>query len=132
MSCKLIFKEKIMFLFLFRSVDFREKSALEGPNVGKDETSSLAQRGKLHVRMSDDFFRKTFRTADNRTKMSSPPSSSFDQSLSAMQTFSSSGGNLEINPVDRSDEGIYKCRVDFLQSPTRNSKVNFTVISKSF
>lgn len=39
-----------------------------------------------------------------------------------------SKARLKIQNVSREDEGAFRCRVDFVNSPTRNFKVNLTLV----
>lgn len=39
---------------------------------------------------------------------------------------------LRIKSVEEADGGIYRCRVDYFNSPTRNYRVNLTLVGSYF
>lgn len=38
--------------------------------------------------------------------------------------------HLSINEVKASDGGVYRCRVDFFNSPTKNFRVNLSLVGE--
>lgn len=38
---------------------------------------------------------------------------------------------LKIDGITEKDEGEYRCRIDYLRSPTKNLRVKLTVVGKS-
>ena len=38
--------------------------------------------------------------------------------------------HLQINEVKASDGGVYRCRVDFFNSPTKNFRVNLSLVGE--
>jgi len=70
---------------------------------------------------------------DIRDKFTDPNKSHWkDESLQGRSHFRmlSEPAMLTIDNVSEMDAGIYRCRVDFRKSPTRNSRLNLTVIGK--
>ncbi|KAL4104884.1 hypothetical protein QTP88_020160 [Uroleucon formosanum] len=70
---------------------------------------------------------------DIRGKFTDPNKSHWkDESLDGRSHFRmlSEPAMLTIDNVSEMDAGIYRCRVDFRKSPTRNSRLNLSVIGK--
>ncbi|XP_066142392.1 neural cell adhesion molecule 1 isoform X2 [Euwallacea fornicatus] len=61
-----------------------------------------------HLAMSDDLGRRVYFVADEET----------------------SRAHLRIQNVIESDQGVFRCRVDFVNSPTRNFQVNLSLIEQ--
>ncbi|XP_062564672.1 contactin-4 [Armigeres subalbatus] len=71
---------------------------------------------------------------DTRVKPNEPPSHWRDGSILEnrakfkLQERDKSRAELVINPVLKKDAGVFRCRVDFLLSPTKNSNVNLEIV----
>ncbi|MCL4148666.1 UNVERIFIED_CONTAM: hypothetical protein GTU68_010197, partial [Idotea baltica] len=68
---------------------------------------------------------------DVRELLSGEPKHWWDADLLSSRAFfnaQSSPAHLLLRHVTPRDAGLYKCRVDFQREPTRNSRVNLTVI----
>lgn len=75
----------------------------------------------------------SFFSVDIRDKFNDPNKSHWkDETLEGRSHFRtlSEPATLTIDKVTEMDGGIYRCRVDFRKSPTRNIRLNLTVIGK--
>lgn len=75
----------------------------------------------------------TFYSYDSRDKSSKEASHwSDDRTVGGRVSFELGSGKyparLTLQAVKDSDGGLYRCRVDFKKSPTRNQNVNLTVL----
>jgi hypothetical protein len=39
---------------------------------------------------------------------------------------------LSVDPLRKEDGGVYRCRVDFREAPTRNTRIKLNLISEFF
>merc|ERR1711915_673799 len=62
---------------------------------------------------------------------SAEPTFGFGQRANFRVSAAESNTALVIKDVSLMDEGVYRCRVDYRNSPTRNMKLNLTVVGKN-
>ncbi|KAK4293175.1 hypothetical protein Pmani_034111 [Petrolisthes manimaculis] len=118
------------------SVDYREQAG-GGPQVWRDNTASTAQRAHLRLAGGDvgmttgATYRPDVRThvgyggmQDGGGAMHGGHGDAGD----ADEDMSDDKSGLIVRDMDLNDTAVYRCRVDFLLSPTRNTRVNLTVV----
>ncbi|XP_066940525.1 contactin-4-like [Macrobrachium rosenbergii] len=120
------------------SVDYREQAGGR-PQVWRDNSSSTACRAHLHLAGVNVGMEECTQPA---TGYAYPREFSFGTDFSdypvlragysedhvVEEPSSESSGGLVLRDVELEDSAIYRCRVDFLLTPTRNARVNLTVV----
>lgn len=71
---------------------------------------------------------------DVRELLRGQPKHWWDADLLGSRAFFNAGSSphLLLQGLTSADAGLYKCRVDFQREPTRNTRINLTVVGKVF
>lgn len=130
------------------SVDYREQVG-GGPQVWRDNTASTAQRAHLRLAGGDvgmtagATYRPDVRTHVGYGGMQGGGgvmhggggggSFGLEDGGDADDEMSDDGdgkSGLIVRDMELNDSAVYRCRVDFLLTPTRNTRVNLTVVGR--
>lgn len=87
----------------------------------------LANNLQCHLK-NNNFFSRSFDVRGRQFGQARLWSSPLAFGTRAHFSSTSHPAQLKIDNVRIEDEGVYRCRVDFRNSPTRNLKINLTVI----
>lgn len=77
-----------------------------------------------------------FRLDSRKGNLNAAPHSAIASDLGQRLFFSigetPKDSRLQIKEIKAADGGVYRCRVDFFNSPTRNYRINLTLVGKWF
>lgn len=111
------------------------------PSPSQSDDAKTASVRLIYLWFHDSFIHLRYDRYDARDKYANRPRHWSDDNVLGkraffstvlMQNNYSSSGCLMIDNVREADAGLYRCRVDFKRSPTRNSRVNLTVVGNEF
>lgn len=120
-------------------MDYREQASGK-PQVWRDNTASTAQRAYLRLAgldvgvAEDSDYGHGVRPRLGYGQQATSYSQGYGEAIGGSR---GEGGRaqeeavgLMVRDVERNDSAVYRCRVDFLLTQTRNTRVNLTVVGE--